>query len=96
MKTIKQKPAEMHINSSTNLERLPSCFNFKGEITPIPYPSGDMIAVLGMVSMVQQQKKSFAVVYGLQVKTGLSYPEAATEFGLCVMHQAACESLLDS
>lgn len=36
----------------------------------------------------------FSVCYGLQVKHGLSYSEAATELGACLMHALACEGKL--
>lgn len=38
----------------------------------------------------------FAVRYGLQLKEGLSYAEAAAELGACIMHALACEGRLDN
>ena len=38
----------------------------------------------------------FIVQYGKQVKRTMSYAEAGVEFGLCVMHSAACAGKLDS
>jgi hypothetical protein len=38
----------------------------------------------------------FTVTYGLQVKKGLNYGQAATEFGECVFHALACNSRLDN
>lgn len=38
----------------------------------------------------------FTVTYGKQVRRGLSYARAGNEFGLCVMHAAACDGHLDN
>jgi hypothetical protein len=38
----------------------------------------------------------FAVTYGQQVTRGLSYADAAREFGLYVFHGLACEGLIDN
>lgn len=40
--------------------------------------------------------KAFRVTYGLQMKSDLSYAEAAKEFGECVMHALACNSQLNN
>jgi hypothetical protein len=48
------------------------------------------------VILYQNGIDSFAVRYGLQLKTGLSYAQAASEFGACVMHACACDSKLDN
>ena len=40
--------------------------------------------------------ESFRVTYGMQVKNELSYNEAASELGACIMHRAACEGLLNN
>lgn len=40
-------------------------------------------------------RADFAVVYGLQIKSGLSYAGAAQELGQCLMHVAQCEGDLD-
>lgn len=54
--------------------------------TPSAYP----------VQLHQTGLDRFTVVYGRQVKAGLSYTEAAKEFGHCVMHALACAGLLDN
>lgn len=36
----------------------------------------------------------FRITYGLQVKDGLTYADAAREFGECVFHALACEGRL--
>jgi hypothetical protein len=33
----------------------------------------------------------FAVEYGAEYHTGLSYSEAAMQYGCCLMHAAACD-----
>jgi len=38
----------------------------------------------------------FTVTYGLQVRKGLSYCDAAREFGECVFHALACDGKLDN
>lgn len=38
---------------------------------------------------------SWAVVYGLQVKEGLSRADAASELGKCVMHSMSCDGAFD-
>lgn len=38
----------------------------------------------------------FTVTYGLQVKPGLSYAEAAKELGECLLHAANCDGLIDA
>ena len=35
----------------------------------------------------------FTVIYGLQVTPGLTYTQACTEIGACVLHSACCEGL---
>lgn len=48
------------------------------------------------VVLTQQGVDNFTVQYGLQKSAGLDYAEAATEFGCCVMHAAACDGTLDN
>jgi len=38
----------------------------------------------------------FTVTYGKQVCAGLTYSEAAAEYGSCLMHALACEGRLDN
>jgi hypothetical protein len=52
--------------------------------------------VFGSVSIKQTGFDKFTVTYGLQVKKGLNYAQAAAEFGECVMHEACCEGKLDN
>lgn len=48
------------------------------------------------VRLIQTGKDRFTVVYGKQVKQGLSYGEAAAEYGACIMHSLACDGMLDN
>lgn len=48
------------------------------------------------VKVVQTGVDRFTVSYGLQVKPGLNYVEAAHEFGECVFHALACNGVLDN
>jgi hypothetical protein len=48
------------------------------------------------VQLYQTGLNRFTVVYGRQVKAGLTYTDAAKEFGYCVFHALACASLLDN
>jgi hypothetical protein len=48
------------------------------------------------VTLFQNGVDSFTVVYGKQIKKGLTYATAAEELGSCLMHQAACEGTLDN
>lgn len=35
----------------------------------------------------------FTVIYGLQVTKNLTYSQACTEIGACILHNACCEGL---
>ena len=48
-----------------------------------------------LIELRQQGRNRFSVRYGLQLRERLSYTEAAQELGACIMHNAACESLLE-
>ena len=50
----------------------------------------------GAVVMYQRGRDKFDVVYGLQVHAGLTYSQAAMDFGCCVMHYEACNGRLDN
>jgi len=47
------------------------------------------------VSIHQSGKRSFAVQYGAQIRGGLSWQEAAHEFGECVFHALECAALIE-
>ena len=44
----------------------------------------------------KNKKQSFTVVYFLDVKTKISYDEAATAYGSAVMHYQSCEGSIDN
>jgi len=48
------------------------------------------------IQLTQQARNRFSVRYGLQVKERLTYNQAATELGACIMHAAACVDKLDN
>jgi len=56
------------------------------EIPPDKIPFG--------VSLHQKGHKNFTVKYGKEVKSNLSYGEAARQFGLSVMHALNCDGKL--
>jgi len=39
---------------------------------------------------------NFSVHYGKQIKDRLTYGQAATEYGACIMHTLACDGKLDN
>lgn len=49
-----------------------------------------------LIELHQQGRDRFSVRYGLQFKDGLSYGAAAKELGACIMHDLACDGLLDN
>jgi len=55
-----------------------------------------VIASLPISIAVSKDGKRFTVTYWKQRKTGLTYEQAAQEFGECVMHALACDGKLDS
>lgn len=57
----------------------------------IEYTSGDY-----PVRLFQTGFDRFIVEYGDQVKRTMTYAEAGAEFGLCIMHSAACAGKLDN
>jgi hypothetical protein len=50
------------------------------EVTDLDYP----------VKLEQTGLDRFTVTYGLQVRAGLDYAEAAKEYGKCILHSATC------
>lgn len=48
------------------------------------------------IHVEQAKNKRFKVVYFKQVKSGLTYAQAAHELGECIFHALACESKLDN
>ena len=48
------------------------------------------------ISLKQQGVDRFTVIYFLQVKKDLTYSDACTELGICIMHALACDSKIDN
>ena len=63
----------------------------KGTLCFIDAPQGP-----DMIELRQQGVDRFSVRYGLELKTGLNYADAAAELGACIMHKAACDGALDN
>ena len=61
--------------------------NWKGEHVPAYYPKGTLLVQCGNVFLIKTGKNYFAVVYCLEVNTGLSRSEAANHFGEACLHQ---------
>jgi hypothetical protein len=45
------------------------------------------------VSIIREGRKRFAVQYELQVKAGLTWLQAAHEYGECVFHALECNGI---
>ena len=59
----------------------------------VPEPGHALCIQSGDVTLQQvpgKRSRAFLVRYGMQVKSKLSYSEAASELGACLMHQAMC------
>lgn len=56
---------------------------------------GKLIHQEGAVSLIKVRKRSYVVVYGLQVSRVLDYRLAAIEYGNCKFHELSCEGKLD-
>lgn len=48
------------------------------------------------VELWSQRDGLFRVQYGQQIRSGLTYTQAAHEFGECVLHAAACAGFTDT
>lgn len=48
------------------------------------------------ITVTQTGVDAFTVTYGLQVRKGLTYADAARELGECIFHAAACAGKLDN
>lgn len=73
-----------------------TALNWKNEPEEIKWPKGKAVAKCGEVYLIQQNKTTFYVVYGLEVNYAMDYATAASQFGFSVMHQATCDGLLDA
>jgi hypothetical protein len=48
------------------------------------------------IRLLQNGRDSFTVVYGKEIKSGLSYSQAALQYGASIMHALACDGQLDN
>jgi len=48
------------------------------------------------IKLDQQGVDRFTVTYGRQIKTGLTYNDAARELGAAIMHALACDDRLNN
>ena len=48
------------------------------------------------IRLYQHKNGEFSVLYGSELHDGLSYADAAREFGLCLFHALACVGRLDN
>jgi len=71
-------PLRQHL---TNIETMTTCYETKISGWPIKLEQ-------------RGENGRFRVTYGLQVKEGLRYADAAAELGACIMHALACEGKL--
>lgn len=66
------------------------CFATGG---PNPYAGA---SAAQLIELQQKGLDNFTVVYGLQVKPGLTYGQAAKELGAAIMHMQSCNGWLDN
>lgn len=59
-----------------------------------PLPRHKLGLQIGMVTLQQRGRNSFAVRYGREVHEGLSYADACTKLGEALMHQAVCDGAI--
>lgn len=54
--------------------------------------------VPSMITVQQSEAKGklFTVTYGLQVETDLTYIQACSEIGQCLLHYLCCEDIADN
>lgn len=48
------------------------------------------------VRLYQSENGKFSVLYGSELHEGLTYKQAAREFGLCLFHALACVGRIDN
>jgi hypothetical protein len=61
-----------------------------------PEPRHKLCMQYDAVTLQQRGKDNFAVCYGMEVHAGLTYVEACDYLGRALMHQGACDGLLDN
>jgi len=83
--------------SETTIKLPKTARDWQGKQQIRPRPSGKVCDHRNdlNVTLFQQGKNRFAVVYGLQIKQDLNYSDAAHEYGCCIMHALACIEKLE-
>ena len=61
-----------------------------------PEPRHKLCLQFDMVTLQQRGRDNFAVRYGRQVEAQLTYAQACDKLGQALMHQAACDGMLDN
>jgi phenolic acid decarboxylase len=61
-----------------------------------PEPRHKLCLKFDMVTLQQRGRDNFAVRYGKEIHADLTYSEACGKLGQALMHQAACNDLLDN
>jgi hypothetical protein len=80
-----------------SMERKPMTSYFTKSMTyEWPEPHHKLCLQFDMVTLQQRGRDNFAVRYGKEVYAGLSYSEACKRLGQALMHQGACNDLLDN
>lgn len=80
------------ITAYTRGEAIKKANMFGGKIQEL----GKLCITDGFITMYQKKADCFTVVYGMQINTDLTYAEAATQYGECIMHALACDGKLDN
>jgi hypothetical protein len=72
--------------------------DYTGKLCPMPTPPRSYTrrrTYEGGIVELWADRADFAIVYGLQMKTGLSYAEAAADLGASLLHAVRCDGKLD-
>jgi len=76
--------------------------DYTGKLCPMPTPAKGYTlravyedGVIELWARYTSSGKMFALVYGLEIKTGRSYAEACRDLGQALLHVAQCEGKLD-
>ncbi len=72
--------------------------DYTGKLCPMPKPDPSYSMRESWMNGIVELwacRSDFAVVYGLQMKSGLSWGQASRELGESLMHALQCEGKLD-
>lgn len=74
----------------------PTAIDWQGKMVPRPTVRGTVLDHRedACLTLIQQGKDRFAVIYGLQLTKDLDYSEAAKEYGLCLFHSLTNQGLV--